>query len=284
LRGYKSQNEKTKKSFLVFDGKNFYCDSSFCGDEAFMMAQNLQVPVVVGRERSASCCLLENWEREQGKRVEFVVLDDAYQNFQVKKDFEFLLLDARAPFENEHCLPARRLREKDYSRADAIILTHANFVAPEKLNFIKNEKLKNFNKEKIFEGEHKNAGLFFYNIKKIDLENIKEKKFLVFAGIGSFSNFVQSIKALGLEVFETIEYSDHHSYSQKDLNLILKTIKNNSLDGVITTQKDWARLFFLINKDPGWKDVLVYTSKIEFDFLLEKEEERFLKLLAKVLK
>ncbi len=271
LRGYKGKNEKTGKSFLVSDGKAIFCQPDFCGDEAFMLVQNCKVPIVVGSDRAKSCNLLA----QKFKDLDIVILDDAYQNFSVKKDYEFLLLDARKPFENGHCLPAGRLREKDYSRANEIILTHADLVNPDVLDNIKNNLLLSFDKTKIFSGKHKVSGLFLLNSKKINLDEVKNKNLLVFAGIGSFDQFVQSVKSLDVEIFKTINYLDHHKYKTKDLKNIIKIIKDNNLHGAITTQKDWVKLLSLIKEREDWQSLPLFVLNISFDFLLEKESKSF---------
>ncbi len=279
LRGYKSANEKTGKSFLVSDGNGIFCDVDFCGDEAFMAAKSLQSPIVIGVDRVASCSLLV--DKKAG--LDFVVLDDAYQNHNIKKDFEVLLLDARKPFENNHCLPAGRLREKDFSRADVIILTHADVVCIRELENIKNNLLSNFDRNYIFSGMHKVVGLSYLGEKNIVSQNLKGKKFLVFAGIGSFQNFVDSVKDLGVELFESIEYTDHHKYLLEDLRYIIELIKKHKLDGVITTQKDWYKISPLLKKIKDWQVFPFYILNVSFEFLHIDEKNRFLNLMMKSL-
>jgi len=285
LRGYKSKNEKSGESFIVSDGHRLFCEGvSFCGDEAFMMSQLLDVPVVVGANRAKSCELLNNYFLKKEKKIDFVVLDDAYQNNKVKKDFEILLLDARKPLENGHCLPAGRLRENDYSRANAIVLTHANFVKPSSLEKTKNKLLKNFSYENIFSGKHGFSHLTLLNSGETDLNYVKNKRFLIFAGIGTFEYFKESVRQLNVDIFKSIEYPDHHKYSSKDLNTIIETIKNNSLFGAITTQKDWSKLFPLLKKIKGWEKLPIYILNVSFEFLTDTNKKHFLAKLNKELK
>ncbi|MCF7799560.1 tetraacyldisaccharide 4'-kinase [Candidatus Babeliales bacterium] len=287
LRGYKSKIEKSKKSFLIsdfiFNKKQIFCDTIFCGDEAFMLAQNLQVPVVVGKNRYKSCLLLKN------KNIKTVILDDAYQNFSVNKDFEILLLDAKKPFENHHCLPAGKLREKDYSRADAIILTHADKISHNQLQNIKNNYFKNFNKDFIFAGKHSTDSLSENLInsenlqsKIIDIQKFENKKLLAFAGIGSFEYFLSSLNFCNLKISKALEYTDHYNYSEKDLILIFNLIKKNNLNGAITTQKDWYKILPIIKKIKNYHQALmpIYVLNISFEFLSKKEHNNFVKVLS----
>ncbi|MFC1894423.1 tetraacyldisaccharide 4'-kinase [Candidatus Dependentiae bacterium] len=270
LRGYQSQCSKTSKSFLVSDGKNIFCDHSFCGDEAFMMAESLGVFVVVGKKRFKSCQILNDIV----PKIDFAVFDDSYQNFSVKKDFEILLLDARRPLENGHCLPAGRLREKDYSRTDTIILTHADLVNESFLKFIKDNILHDFDSRKIFCGKHKIQGLFLSNSKLVNTAEIKIKKFLVFAGIGSFDSFLKSLETLNINICDTIQYKDHFDYKKNDIDFIFDKIKKKNLDGAVTTQKDWVKLKKFLHNNNNKMLEKIYVLKIGFEFLT-KEEERF---------
>lgn len=275
LRGYKGENEKTGRSFLVSDGNQIFCSADFCGDEAFMIAQSANVPIVVGKNRAESCSLLENFLENKKEKLDFIILDDAYQNFSVKKDFEFLLVDARKPFENGHCLPAGKLREKNYLRASAIILTHADLVDNENLEKIKRDFFPRFDKEKIFLGQHKPVGLVL-NRENVDIEKLVNKKFLVFAGIGSFDQFISSVENLGIEIFKTIEFPDHYNYLVEDLNLISRILKENNFDGAITTQKDFVKISNLLKKNPQLRDLIIYILDISFDFLNKNSYHSFI--------
>ena len=224
----------------------------------------IKTPVVVGSNRAKSCELLQ----KKIKNLDVVILDDAYQNFALKKDLQFLLMDARKPFENGHCLPAGMLREKDYSRADYIVLTHSDLVSKKDLGNIKDNLLKDFDKNKIFAGCHKVDGLFLDG-KKVDLQKLKDKKFLVFAGIGSFDQFVKSVENLDVNVGKKINYKDHYKYKIDDIKNIERIILDNNLSGAITTQKDFVKLFPLIKKHFNNKFFPIYILNISFEFLSE---------------
>ncbi|MFH1832326.1 MAG: tetraacyldisaccharide 4'-kinase [bacterium] len=274
MRGYRGRVSKTDNSLLVHDGHNFLCDVSECGDEAFMSAQNLQVPVVVGRDRAKSCELLNSKSGSSGQ-LDFIVLDDAYQNFQVKKDFEILLLDARSPFENGHCLPAGRLREKDFSRADAIILTHADSVSEPDISVIKKLLLHNFDQAKIFTGKH---------VCKNSMIDAQDENFLIFAGIGSWESFETSVSQLGIATHNKKIYENHYAYKLSDVRDLIAYIEKHNLDGALTTQKDLCKIVpffkYLTEKEIRYFHVLA----IEFEFLSSQEYSNFMLLLQQKVK
>jgi len=334
LRGYKSKLEKTGNSFLVSDGNTIFYDVTQAGDEALMLAHNVHVPIVIGPNRAKSCEILEAWYESNGAqlspkrtgrvavrpdggpevRVEgaerhYLILDDAYQHHTLKKNLEILLLDARHPFENNHCLPAGRLREKDYSRADIIILTHADTIDSQALERIKKEKFTLFDQTKIFSGKHVVQGIYYHNDEKssawfetsrcsssprallkssLALRSVLSEskdasrmgasstKALVFAGIGSFSNFVYTVEESGFIISQTIEYQDHYSYTKQDLEKIIDILQEHKLTIAITTSKDWCKLEPILKQYD--LQIPIYVLRVGFEFLSPREYDDFMKV------
>ncbi len=264
LRGYKGSNEKTNKSLIASNGNKLFYSSTVIGDEAFMLGTVLPVPIVVGSDRYKSVKALQNFLYND---IDFVILDDAYQNHKIKKDLEILLLDARNPFDNGHCLPAGRLREKDMSRADVIILTHSDKVDVELVKILLPKTIP------VFYGKHKITNILDNHLNKVSSENLLNNRFLVFAGIGSFSGFLDSLKQTGINIVDFIQYEDHHKYLEKDILFIKNKLENKDVSGAITTLKDWAKISELMNSMKI--HFPLYCLDIEFDFLTDLERVKF---------
>lgn len=278
-RGYGRQSDDGNKSFLVSDGKHIIGNARLSGDEPLMLAKNLHIPVVVGSNRVESLKLLLSCMRHLEQEIDLVVLDDAYQNQAIKKNVEILLLDARHPFENGHCLPAGRLREKDISRADLIILTHADAVSLQELWRVKHEYLSSFNPQKIYSGRHALVGLFDANNKEVFCDIFEGKQVAACAGVGSFSNFLSSVQQLGVAVSASIEYGDHHDYTKKDIQDIVNKSREQGCCGIITTEKDWCKIAPLLIADTSLATIPWYILKIGFEFLSQQEYSSCMKLL-----
>jgi len=269
-RGY--GRKSNKKNGVVTREIPASLDSISFGDEVVMLAQNLLVPVVVGKDRVRSVRLLKKFCHAFDIHIDYLILDDAYQNYQLKKDFEILLLDARKPFGNGHCLPAGPLREKDFSRAHSIVLTHADKVSQEKINGIMFGHLQKFPRDKIFMGKHEICGVRHGECE--DYVDVRGRRFLVVAGIGAFSSFMGTVQKYGVVVGGYIRFVDHFRYGRKNVNDIIVKMRSSGCEGVITTQKDWVKLLPLV------KDYcsLFYILEISFSFLSQEEGERFLKI------
>ena len=87
------------------------------GDEAVLLAA--QAPTIVDKKRARGAKLA------QSLGAPFLIMDDGFQNFQLKKDFSFVVVDGAYGFGNEQCLPSGPLREPieaGLKRAGAVII------------------------------------------------------------------------------------------------------------------------------------------------------------------
>lgn len=266
LRGYRRRNKK-EKNILVHRGASGI-DVDSIGDEAMMYVYNGVSPVVVGANRQRSVALLQKFCAHEQEHFRYVFLDDAYQNFQLKKDFEILLLDARAPFDNGHCLPRGRLREKDASRADVIVLTHADAVSRDDIVSLQ----KKFFPTRVFCGRHAAVGFFNAAGERVDLAG---SKVFAFAGIGSFSGFLETLAALGVTVVGQKKFRDHTSYDQADIARCREEMMRSGGSVMVTTEKDWQKL-------RGIGVTQLYVLKIEFAFLDAGQQEEFVKMITRL--
>jgi len=267
MRGYKRKS-KTNKSLLLEPSTSTSWQEY--GDEAFMMCNFLQVPVVVGGNRYESCNLL----KEKKQNIDFIILDDGYQNVQLQKNMEILLLDARWPFENGHCLPAGRLREKDLSRASLIAFSHADKISAEQRGNLRKQLA--FDHNKIFFGKHECSGIFFHNTGDDCKKFLAIKSVTVFAGIGSISGFVQTVKDQGLQVGKVIEFDDHHDYTLTDVKQLL-----SASDVLVTTEKDWLKVKQLLGSDKLTdKMCKIYVLRVQFSFLSDAEKVKFIQYVS----
>lgn len=283
LRGYKGSVSHSGKSALVTDGQEVFLTKEQAGDEAIMYAFQEKLPVVVGKNRARSCTLLEQWAKAQHKKITYAILDDSYQNHDVKKDLEILLLDARAPFDNGHCLPAGMLREKDYARADLIIVTHADVIDQATRDHIKNSLLPGFPSNRIFMGAHAPGGIFHGNEKEVDVTTLAEKKFLVTAGVGSFKGVLNTVKRAGITVHGIKEYPDHYSYTISDLEQLFAMMYDFGCNGIVTTAKDWVKVQPLLSYWSDWQRLPIFVIRVGFEFLSDQEYDNFVKVMKEEL-
>jgi len=183
-----------------------------------------------------------------------VILDDGFQDFSIKPNFSILCFNSIQSVGNSFVIPSGPLREplRSISRADCIVINgEKNLELENKLNNNSNTK-----KLPIFYSK--------YVIKNI--EELKNKEIIAFAGIGNPSNFFNLLKENKLNVKKTYSFADHHDYSQNDFD----KIENNTSAIIVTTEKDYYRI-----RDNQKQNI--YCVKVE----LEIENEDKLKDLIK---
>ena len=264
-RGYKGKYKN--ESLIVSDGNKIFCSVEDCGDEPYMMAKEKLFPVVVGKNRFKAGLKAIN-----AFNPDIIVLDDGFQHLKLKRNLDLLLVDYVNPLGNKRLLPAGRLREIPQTlahRADAIIFTRS----PE------NDAIdENIKKKSGFDNEDIQFKTFFktfhqpYIFKHIthnpmskklvsDVADLKGKSAILFSGIAKNSSFYLSMKNLGVNILEHLEFKDHYRYKEVDILMINKAVRNMHSDFILTTQKDWVKL----NSNIEWAtDLLVIGIDICF--------------------
>jgi tetraacyldisaccharide 4'-kinase len=155
-----------------------------------------------------------------------VILDDGFQDFSIKPNFSILCFNSIQSVGNSFVIPSGPLREplRSISRADCIVINgEKNLELENKLN-------NNSNKKKL--------PIFYSKYVIKNIEKLKNKEIVAFAGIGNPSNFFNLLKENKLNIKKTYSFADHHDYSQNDFD----KIENNTSAIIVTTEKDYYRI------------------------------------------
>ena len=184
------------------------------------------------------------------------ILDDGFQDFSIKKDFSILCFNSNQLIGNGFIIPSGPLREKISSikKADCIFI-----------NGSKNLEFENKIKE-----INKNIKIFYskYTIK--DLDKFKNKKVVAFARIGNPSNFFKLLKENNINIKKTYSFPDHHNYSKKDYDYLIKLSEEGVL--LVTTEKDYSRLNDKMKKSFDYVKIkLEIENKNEFINLIKSK-------------
>ena len=205
LRGYKGKNNKDAQIVSK------YSNVKTVGDEALLLADRIHGMIIVSKKRRNGVELAIN----KGKN--FIILDDAFQHWNLKRDLNLVLIDYTNPFGNYHLLPAGTLREPltALKQADIILITKYNKnLKNRSLQELKNKIKKNNPKCPVLISEYQ-LDKIFYKKSSIPLNKIKRKRLIILAGIGNPDYFISQIKEyLNPIKLKVILYSDHHIYTQ----------------------------------------------------------------------
>ena len=194
--------------------------------------------------------------------VDCIVMDDGFQHRKLARDFNIVLIDAtREPFTHpleSRCLPAGWLREPTTSlnRADAVIITHADRVAPPQLAALKARLTKALpTNTPIATAHHAWAGLVDTLGNPVDPALLEGAPVAAACGIGNPTPFLNAIAALGPDLTaRTLLMPDHHPWSDADIPALTQAAANAHY--LITTDKDWVKLRDIIPPELAQKALL----------------------------
>jgi len=161
------------------------------------------------------------------KNAKVAILDDGFQDFSLKKKLSIICFSEKQWIGNGMTIPSGPLRENlsGLKRANLAVI---------------NGKKNSIIEEKIF-SKNKDIKIFYTSYIAENIEEFKNKNIIAFAGIGNPENFFNLLKSNGLNITETLKFTDHHKYSQQDLKNLLNKIKE-SQSILLTTEKDYLRI------------------------------------------
>lgn len=213
-RGY---GRRGKGLQVVSEGGGRRLPVTDCGDEPALIADRLNVPVVVAADRAAAA------RRAAQLGADCVVADDGFQRLSLPRERAFVVVDGSRGFGNGRCLPAGPLREPiaALDDADAVVLHGVGAVpgrlpdlrmglAPEGLRGIRSRR------------------------QSRELDWLEGRRVHAVAGIGEPERFFALLRRLGARV-EAHAFPDHHAYSTEELRF-------PGAGTLVTTEKDAVKL------------------------------------------
>lgn len=235
-RGYGAKLSN-KNINVISDGEQIFYSSDLAGDEPSWLAKNVKgACVITSKNRfAASKFAIEKFG------VTKIVLDDGFQHRKLHRDLDIVLIDSEKGFGNENLLPAGPLREglEAFDRIDKLVIVSKNtdHTRAEKYAKIMGKKLKKQTVVCYTEPE------FTYNILNPEERLQQGDKIVAFSAIGQPKQFYNFLK--DYEVAKTVDFDDHHNYSQKDVDSLVKICADLGVNKLVTTEKDAVKLIKL---------------------------------------
>jgi len=240
-RGYQRQNAA---ACMIVDAD---ADVRVVGDEPLLMRRILQahplpacreIPVIVGRDRYRS---------GQLARAQFdadvILLDDGFQHLPLQRTCDIVLIDATNPFGGGYLLPAGFLREPldHLRRAHAFVITRSDEI--DDVAGITRELRRFEPSAPIFTAIHGCAGLRVAGTQTpLAPETLREQRVGSVCGIGNPASFRRILTRSGLTVAAACDFPDHHWFTAQDAAQMRDMMTAQSLDALITTEKDEPKL------------------------------------------
>jgi len=223
---------------VVSDGNEVLLGPVEAGDEPVLMARTLgDIPVVVGPDRfSAGELAIKKFSPD------IIILDDGFQHIRLSRDLNILLIDGAVELSNARLLPAGPLREPltGLQRADMVLvkggrLQETDRALMRKYNIAENGFV------------FKAGGLMELSGGEArPVKSLKGKPILAIAAIARPDSFFSLLRDLGMNVAETMAYTDHHGYNAGDVDAIRLKMKAAGAEALITTGKDGVKLASLL--------------------------------------
>jgi tetraacyldisaccharide 4'-kinase len=259
----------------VSNGKEIKTTVDKCGDEIWLVADELKIPTAVCERRVIGS---QHFIKDSG--IDLIILDDAFQHRWIHRDLDIVLIDQRflsnIDFVQQKMLPLGMMREpfSSLKRADIIIINRKfsdRIEIPEKLE-------KHFRNKNVYHGYYSVKGFFDVKSHKyFGAEEFQGQKSLVVCGIAKPHSFLDVLQNNKIDITNKLLYSDHANYTQTEIQEIRKMFYDTNSHSVLTTQKDAVKL-----KDFSKEldDIDIYHLKIELKI---EEQEYFEKLVLSTL-
>lgn len=237
-RGYKRKS----RGFRIGDDTSTV---ETLGDEPFQYFRKFpHISVAVSEDRVAGIRSLNSLRPD----TEVFLLDDAFQHRRLRAGYYILLTSYESPYASDLLLPAGDLREGSGGarRADVIVVTKC----PQDLDVHKQrqfiDRLQPRRGQNVYFTYISYSSEITSRNEIASVAQLNQTPKLLVTGIANPKPFFDYLKKEG---DDTLEFGDHHEFSNSDIDRILKTADGRM---IVTTEKDFVRLDGRIPEQQLW--------------------------------
>lgn len=233
-RGYRSPAEKLASPITLSAGKGPLHSAAYCGDEAYLLADNLpKAFVFVGKDRLKSSSMAAN------AGVDIAFLDDAMQHRRIARDYEVVVMEANDPFGKGFFFPRGLLREspKSLVRAHLIVLTG---VENHEIFQQTKERIRTYTPAPVV--GTRVAVTHIYDLEGNEVPSLKDKRVAIFCGIAHPERIVKTVTELGANVVAHRFYRDHHFFHSEEIVKLATSFQKLGAEMLVCTEKDKVKI------------------------------------------
>ncbi len=235
-RGYGASRADPR---VVSDGARALLGADEAGDEPALLARRLPgVAVLCGPRRAALAAMAV-----ASLGADALVLDDGFQHRALARDLDVVVLDAGNPFGNGHLLPRGPNREPRGAirRAGLVWLSRvdqADAAALEALRALAGEATG----RAPVESRHAPVDVVDGTLgRSLGLGALRGARVLAVSGLARPGAFLGTLAELGAEVVGERVFPDHHRFTERELDDVLRAAEAARARAVMT-EKDAVRL------------------------------------------
>lgn len=234
-RGYGRENPD--RQVIVSDGEKILATPAEAGDEPYLLAMNLSgvAAVICNANRIAAG---KGAIKHLGAGC--FVLDDGFQHLRLARDLNIVTIDATNPWGGGNLLPYGRLREPigGLTRSDCVVITRCDLA--DNLDSLKTEICRLSGDRPVFESRMR--ALRISALKELGDATPTSTPMAAFCAVGNPHSFFSQLRQAGYDLRLEKTYPDHHSYTQREIDLLLQTAGEVGAECLITTAKDAVKL------------------------------------------
>ncbi len=228
-RGYK---KRMNGMLFVSDGAVLNYSAAECGDEMYMLAASIPVPVIA-HELKFEAAL----KAQEIFDIDSIIIDDGFQHRMLHRDLDILLIDKETLI-NPELLPKGRLREPPESIRRADIVCCRSDMEKSLI-----EKVMQFAADIVF---YSNKSIRPYRLDNTEVTSedliILKKGVIAVSGIAKPEGFISLLKNEGFSIVKHLAFGDHFRYKISTAEKIVEECLAHNLINVITTEKDAVKL------------------------------------------
>ncbi len=180
-----------------------------------------------------------------GMGVNAIVLDDAFQHRQLRRDLDLVVIDATNPWGYRRQLPRGLLREspRGLKRAGLVVVTRADLISRGDREALVAE-IGQFTSAPLVVSRFVAHGLRGRNGSSPSLSDWQGRRVMGFCGIGNPAAFQATLDRIGLALpaASVTAFPDHHHYSPDDLGRLFTACRAMQADALVCTLKDLVKL------------------------------------------
>ncbi len=210
------------------------------GDEPSLLAQTLPgVPVLVGKDRR-----LSGREALRLFDLDVLLLDDGFQYWQLARDLDIVLLDARRPFDNGFPLPRGLLREpkRHLERAGVVVVTRAGRIAASERDALAAQVAALAPAARLFFADHRAAGFVPADALSsllLPLSLLSGRHVAAVSAIAQPQSFVDMLTGqAGANVLYEKAWADHQALTVAEAQAVVKDAVQAGAEALVMTEKD----------------------------------------------
>jgi tetraacyldisaccharide 4'-kinase len=200
---------------------------------------------------------IDGIELAKREKYDSIILDDGFQDYKIKKNFNIVCFHENQLIGNGLVLPSGPLRESlgSLNEADIILI---------------NGK-KNTSFEKKISYKNKNLQFFYSRYLATNIDQFRNKKLLAIAGIGNPDNFFKILNENNLIIEKKLIFPDHYKFTKSEFIDIANEAKDRKYQ-IIMTEKDYFKI-----KDFNIDNIKYLKISLKID-----QKEKFIKLLSRI--